>query len=126
MIRKRTIYLLSLYNENEITEHSQQVGRLYGKVRKGCTAGSLMAHGTDSILDYLHNQNMGIGVSLKVPKCEIFDRMDSRCLAQTRTGKGLLGKPPAEKQFPTVESHLGVCASYATQRKRRYEADRCG
>jgi hypothetical protein len=25
MIRKRTIYLLSLYDENEITEHSQQV-----------------------------------------------------------------------------------------------------
>ncbi len=38
----------------------------------------LTAHGTDNILDNLHNQNMGIGVSLKVPKCEIFDRMDSR------------------------------------------------
>ncbi len=63
-----------LHAENEINEHSQQVGRLYGKVRKGCTAGSLTAHGADSILDYLHNQNMGIGVSLKVPKCEIFYR----------------------------------------------------
>jgi hypothetical protein len=28
--------------------------------------------------------------------------------AQTRTGIGLLGKPPAVKQFPSVESHLGV------------------
>jgi hypothetical protein len=36
------------------------------------------------------------------------------CSAQTRTGIGLLGKPPAVKQFPTVESHLGVRASYAT------------
>ena len=69
---------------------------------------------------------MGIGVSLKVPKCEIFDRMDSRWLAQTRTGIGLLGKPPAVKQFPSVESHLGVRASYATRRKRRYEANKCG
>jgi hypothetical protein len=84
-----------------------------------------MAHGTDSILDYLHNQNMGIGVSLKVPKCEIFDRMDSRCLAQTWTGIELLGKPPAEKQFPTVESHLGIHASYATHGKRRYAANKC-
>ena len=33
----------------------------------------LTAHGTDSILDYLHNQNMGIGVSLKGPKHEIFE-----------------------------------------------------
>ncbi len=32
-----------LHAENEITEHSQQVGRLYGKVRKGCTAGNLTA-----------------------------------------------------------------------------------
>ena len=48
------------------------------------------------------------------------------CLAQTRTGIGLLGKPPAVKQFPSVESHLGVCASYATRRKRRYEANKCG
>jgi hypothetical protein len=39
MIRKRTIYLLSLNAENEITVHSRQVGRLYGKVRKGYTAG---------------------------------------------------------------------------------------
>ncbi len=69
---------------------------------------------------------MGIGVSLKVPECEIFDRMDSRCLAQTRTRIGLLGKPPAEKQFPTLESHLGIRASYPTQRKRRYEANKCG
>jgi hypothetical protein len=106
MMKKRTIYLLLLHAENEITEHSQQVGRLFGKVRKGCTAGSLTAHGTDSKLDYLHNPNMGIGVSLKVPKCEIFDHMDSRCLAQTRTGIGLLGKPPAEKHFLTVESLL--------------------
>jgi hypothetical protein len=43
--------------------------------------------------------------------------------AQTRTGIGLLGKPPAEKQFPTVASHY---ASYATRRKRRYEANQCG
>jgi hypothetical protein len=78
MMKKRTIYLLLLHAENEITEHSQQVGRLYCKVRKGCTAGSLTAHGTDNILDNLHNQNMGIGVSLNVPKCGIFDRMDSR------------------------------------------------
>ena len=75
-MKKRTIYLLLLHAENEITEHSQQVGRLYGKVRKGCTAGNLTAHGTDNILDNLHNQNMGLGVSLKVPKCEIFDRSD--------------------------------------------------
>jgi hypothetical protein len=32
---------------NEITEHSQKVGRLYGKVWKGCTAGRLTAHGID-------------------------------------------------------------------------------
>ncbi len=38
------------------------------------------------------------------------------CSAQTRTGIGLLGKPPAVKQFLAVESHLGVCASYATWR----------
>jgi len=43
-----------------------------------------------------------------------------RCSAQTRTGIGLLEKPPAEKRFPAVESHLGVRASYATRRKRRY------
>ncbi len=77
MMKKRIIYLLLIHAENEITEHSQQ-GRLYGKVRKGCTAGNLTAHGTDNILDNLHNQNMGIGVSLKGPKCEIFDCMDSR------------------------------------------------
>ncbi len=35
-------------------------------------------------------------------------------------------KPQAVKQFPSVESHLGVHASYATQRKRRYEANKCG
>jgi hypothetical protein len=39
MMRKRTIYLLFLNAENEITEYSQQVGRLYSKVRKGYTAG---------------------------------------------------------------------------------------
>ncbi len=72
MMKKMIIYLLLLHAENEITEHSQQVGRIYGKVRKGCTAGSLTAHGTDNILDNMHNQNMGIGVSIKVPKCEIF------------------------------------------------------
>ncbi len=49
-----------------------------------------------------------------------------RCSAQTRTGIGLPGKPPAEKQFPTVESHLGKHASYATQRNCRYEANKCG
>jgi hypothetical protein len=48
------------------------------------------------------------------------------CSTQTRTGIGLLGKPPAVKQFPSVESHLGVRASYATQSKRRYEANKCG
>ncbi len=39
MMRKRTIYLLFLIAENEITEYSQQVGRLYGKVWKRYTAG---------------------------------------------------------------------------------------
>jgi len=48
------------------------------------------------------------------------------CSAQTQTGIGLHGKPPAVKQFPSVESHLGVRASYATRRKRRYEANKCG
>ncbi len=48
------------------------------------------------------------------------------CSAQTRTRIGLLGKPPAVKKFPSVESHLGVRASYATRRKRRYEANKCG
>ncbi len=48
------------------------------------------------------------------------------CLAQTRTRIGLLEKPPAVNQFPAVESHLGLRASYATRRKRRYEADQCG
>jgi hypothetical protein len=33
---------------------------------------------------------------------------------------------PAVKQFLSVESHLGVRASYATRRKRRYEASKCG
>jgi hypothetical protein len=33
--------------------------------------------------------------------------------AQTRTGIGLLGKPPAEKQFPSVESLL--CSPAQTQ-----------
>jgi hypothetical protein len=47
------------------------------------------------------------------------------CSAQTRTGIGLLEKPPAVKQFLAVESHLGVRASYATRRKRRYEANKC-
>jgi hypothetical protein len=42
------------------------------------------------------------------------------------TGIGLLGEPPAMKQFPSVENHLGVCASYAIQRKCRYEAKKCG
>ncbi len=49
-----------------------------------------------------------------------------KCSAQTRTGIGLLEKPPAVKQFLAVESHLGVGASYATRRKRRYEANKCG
>ncbi len=35
----------------------------------------------------------------------------TQCSAQTRTGIGLLGKPPAVKQFPSDESHLGVRAS---------------
>ncbi len=48
------------------------------------------------------------------------------CSAQTQTRIGLLGKPPAVKQFLAVESHLGVRASYATRRKRRYEANKCG
>jgi hypothetical protein len=47
-------------------------------------------------------------------------------LAQTRTGIGLLGISPAVKQFPSVESHLGVRATYANRRKRRYEANKCG
>ncbi len=47
-------------------------------------------------------------------------------LAQTRTGIGLLEKPPAVKQFLAVESHLGERASYATRRKSRYEANKCG
>jgi hypothetical protein len=51
---------LLLHDQKEITEHSQKVGRLYGKVRKGCTAGRLTAHGIDNILDNLHNKNMGI------------------------------------------------------------------
>jgi hypothetical protein len=90
MMKKRIIYLLLLHAENEITEHSQQVGRLYGKVRKGCTAGSLTAHGTDNILDNLNNQNMGIGVFLKVPKCEIFYCMDSRNFLQKKKLKFFL------------------------------------
>ncbi len=48
------------------------------------------------------------------------------CSAQTRTRIGLLEKPPAVNQFPAVESHLGVRASYATRHKRRYEANKCG
>ncbi len=51
---------------------------------------------------------------------------DCGCLAQTWTGIGLLEKPPAVKQFLAVESHLGVRAYYATRRKRRYEANKCG
>jgi hypothetical protein len=43
---------------------------------------------------------------------------DCSCLAQTRIGIGSLGKPPAVKQFPSVESHLGVRASFATRRKQ--------
>jgi hypothetical protein len=48
------------------------------------------------------------------------------CSAQTRTGIGLLEKPPAVNRFPAVESHLGVRTSYVTRRKRRYEANKCG
>jgi hypothetical protein len=50
----------------------------------------------------------------------------SNCSAQTWTGIGLLEKPPAVNRFPAVESQLGVRASYATRRKRRYEANKCG
>jgi hypothetical protein len=60
MIRKRKIYLLSLNAENEITEHSQQVGRLHGKVQKGYTAGRWVAHGIEIIIENLHTKNMGI------------------------------------------------------------------
>ncbi len=60
--------------------------------------------------------------SSKIPKkC-----LGMACSAQTRTGIGLLGKPPAMKQFLAVESHLDIRASYATRRKRRYEANKCG
>jgi hypothetical protein len=33
---------------------------------------------------------------------------------------------PSSEAIPSVESHLGVRASYATRRKRRYEANKCG
>ncbi len=33
------------------------------------------------------------------------DKWDQYCSAQTRTGIGLLGKPPAVKQFPSFKSH---------------------
>ncbi len=46
---------MSLYDENEITEHSQQVGRLYRKVRKGYTAGKWVAQGIENIIENLHN-----------------------------------------------------------------------
>jgi hypothetical protein len=48
------------------------------------------------------------------------------CSAQTWTRIVLLEKPPAVNRFPAVESHLGIRASYATRRKRRYEANKCG
>ncbi len=70
------------------------------------------------ILSYL--SPFSLSFSLGGPKYK------NQCSAQTRTGMGLLGKPPAEKQFPTVKSHLVVGASYATRRKRKYEANKCG
>ena len=33
---------------------------------------------------------------------------------------------PSSEAVPSVRSHLGVRASYATRRKRRYEANKCG
>jgi hypothetical protein len=57
---------------------------------------------------------------------ELSISLDYPCSAQTRTGIGLREKPPAVKQFLAVESHLGVRASYATRRKCRYEANKCG
>jgi hypothetical protein len=64
-------------------------------------------------------------VSKNVTKICTFSTF-THCSVQTQTGIGLLGKPPAVKQFPSVESHLGVRASTATQDKRRYEANKCG
>ncbi len=49
-----------------------------------------------------------------------------RCSAQTRIEVGHLRKPQELNWFPAVESHLGVRAPYATRRKRRYEANKCG
>ncbi len=39
---------------------------------------------------------------------------------------GTWGDPQELNWFPAVESHLGVRAPYATRRKRRYEANKCG
>ncbi len=50
----------------------------------------------------------------------------AHCSAQTRTGIGHLRRPPGVELIPAVESHLGVRAPYATRRKRRYEANKCG
>jgi hypothetical protein len=50
----------------------------------------------------------------------------SICSAQTRTGIGHLRNPQQLNWFPAIESHLGVPASYATRRKLRYEANKCG
>ncbi len=47
------------------------------------------------------------------------------CSAQTRTGIGLLGKPPAVKQFPP--SKATRCTRLLRDpAQRRYEANKCG
>ncbi len=82
------------------------------------------------VLGGSENTNFTKTIAGQYRRLNIFDKefVDRycRCSAQTRNGIGLLEKPPAEKRFPAVESHLGVRASYATRRKRRYEADKCG
>ncbi len=50
----------------------------------------------------------------------------SQCSAQTRTGIGHLRKPPGVELIPCRRNHLGVRAPYATRRKLRYEANKCG
>ncbi len=49
-----------------------------------------------------------------------------RCSALTRTGIGLLGKPPAVKQFPPSKANRRTRLLRDPRAKGRYEANKCG
>ena len=65
---------------------------------------------------FYHNQRARSEQGLK-SRCPL-----GWCSSQTRTGLGLLGKPPAVKQFPPSEANRCTRPT----RKCRYEANKCG